>query len=149
MTHEVFEMTASAFLDAWEANDDTWMAEAMHEAFEGVDTAHAGPDDLRREAVILAQGLRGWYHWACEPGCLPDTEPYGPFPTQEDAEADVVIDDLIEDQVDDDSINHAAIVAAIRDVILSDRGPGWSDCRYDAVRCLEISRILRMAGQIG
>ena len=22
----------------------------------------------------------GWYYWWCEPGCLPDSEPIGPFP---------------------------------------------------------------------
>jgi hypothetical protein len=23
----------------------------------------------------------GWYWWTCEPGCLPDSEPNGPFNT--------------------------------------------------------------------
>ena len=32
--------------------------------------------------------LAGWYYWACFPGCLPDSDPIGPFDTAEDAEAD-------------------------------------------------------------
>lgn len=27
----------------------------------------------------------GWYYWYCFPGCLPDSEPNGPFATEQDA----------------------------------------------------------------
>lgn len=30
----------------------------------------------------------GWYWWWCEPGCLPDTDPQGPFRTEAEAKAD-------------------------------------------------------------
>lgn len=30
----------------------------------------------------------GWYWWACFPGCLPDSDPCGPFPTKAEALAD-------------------------------------------------------------
>ena len=30
----------------------------------------------------------GYYWWACFPGCLPDSEPRGPFATYEEALAD-------------------------------------------------------------
>jgi len=30
----------------------------------------------------------GWYWWACLPGCLPDSDPYGPCDTEEEALAD-------------------------------------------------------------
>ena len=30
----------------------------------------------------------GWYYWVCFPGCLPDSEPMGPFATEDDALAD-------------------------------------------------------------
>lgn len=30
----------------------------------------------------------GWYWWACFPGCLPDSEPMGPFDTEAEALAD-------------------------------------------------------------
>lgn len=28
----------------------------------------------------------GWYAWACQPGCLPDSEPHGPYDTSMDAD---------------------------------------------------------------
>ena len=31
---------------------------------------------------------QGWYWWACFPGCLPDSEPVGPFATEAEALAD-------------------------------------------------------------
>ncbi len=27
----------------------------------------------------------GWYYWFCFPGCLPDSTPFGPFKTEEQA----------------------------------------------------------------
>jgi hypothetical protein len=27
----------------------------------------------------------GWYFWYCQPGCLPDSEPIGPYQTRSDA----------------------------------------------------------------
>ena len=30
----------------------------------------------------------GWYWWYCLPGCLPDTEPIGPFDSEDEALAD-------------------------------------------------------------
>lgn len=27
----------------------------------------------------------GWYYWACLPGCLPDSDPVGPFDTEQEA----------------------------------------------------------------
>jgi hypothetical protein len=29
----------------------------------------------------------GWYFWYCFPGCLPDSEPYGPYATEAEAVA--------------------------------------------------------------
>ena len=31
---------------------------------------------------------KGWYWWSCFPGCLPDSEPMGPFATEAQALAD-------------------------------------------------------------
>ena len=30
----------------------------------------------------------GWYWWSCFPGCMPDSDPFGPFDTEEEAVAD-------------------------------------------------------------
>lgn len=27
----------------------------------------------------------GWYYWYCFPGCLPDSDPYGPYKTKQAA----------------------------------------------------------------
>lgn len=29
--------------------------------------------------------LMGWFYWFCLPGCLPDSEPFGPFATEAEA----------------------------------------------------------------
>jgi hypothetical protein len=29
--------------------------------------------------------LTGWYFWYCFPGCLPDSEPFGPYDTEAEA----------------------------------------------------------------
>jgi hypothetical protein len=34
----------------------------------------------------------GWYWWPCFPGCLPDGDPSGPFPTAEGAYLDAIGD---------------------------------------------------------
>jgi hypothetical protein len=62
---ETFYMTASDFVNAEEG---TWMHDRMS-------------DD--RDAS--ADSLAGWYYWFCIPGCLPDSEPSGPFETEQDA----------------------------------------------------------------
>ena len=30
----------------------------------------------------------GWYWWPCFPGCIPESDPYGPFKREEDAVSD-------------------------------------------------------------
>ena len=30
-------------------------------------------------------GEPGWYWWSCFPGCMPDSDPIGPFATEEEA----------------------------------------------------------------
>lgn len=32
----------------------------------------------------------GWYWWSCCPGCLPDSEPVGPFDSESEAYKDAV-----------------------------------------------------------
>ena len=33
----------------------------------------------------------GWYWWSCFPGCIPDSDPYGPFLTEAEAIADAQV----------------------------------------------------------
>lgn len=51
------------------AKQRTWEAQGGEELF-------YGPSDP------------GWYWWACFPGCLPDSDPIGPFATEAEALAD-------------------------------------------------------------
>jgi len=39
----------------------------------------------------------GWYWWSCFPGCLPDSDPFGPFATEAEA-----LTDAREDMEDED-----------------------------------------------
>lgn len=43
-------------------------------------------DDWRHEDGELMG--EGWYWWYCLPGCMPDSEPNGPFDTEAEALAD-------------------------------------------------------------
>jgi hypothetical protein len=38
----------------------------------------------------------GWYWWVCFPGCLPDSDPSGPFTTEKEC-----VDDFTQDWMDD------------------------------------------------
>ena len=33
----------------------------------------------------------GWYWWSCQPGCIPDSDFFGPFETEEEARDDYLI----------------------------------------------------------
>jgi hypothetical protein len=49
------------------------------------------PDNVRRTIyanTLAKEELEGWYYWYCEPGCLPDGEPFGPFESEDAALAD-------------------------------------------------------------
>jgi hypothetical protein len=35
----------------------------------------------------------GWYYWYCSPGCLPDSDPCGPFETEEKAHDEIIDQD--------------------------------------------------------
>ena len=34
--------------------------------------------------------LSGWYWWPCSPGCMPDGDAMGPFPTEHEAMEDAI-----------------------------------------------------------
>lgn len=45
---------------------------------------HAFVEGEREDATLEP----GWYYWYCCPGCLPDSEPIGPFASEADVLAD-------------------------------------------------------------
>ena len=53
------------------------------------ETFHATREDLKEwsEELGLEDPLsEGWYFWVCEPGCLPDSPPEGPYPSEAKAD---------------------------------------------------------------
>jgi ferredoxin len=43
----------------------------------------------------------GWYYWTCSPGCLPDSDPFGPFGSPLAALRDAYDNDFLPDEEDD------------------------------------------------
>ena len=44
--------------------------------------------DLYGECILDSEGDclgTGWYYWYCFPGCMPDSDPIGPFATEREA----------------------------------------------------------------
>lgn len=71
---------AQFYSDPSRENDTTALPDA--EVF------HVCNDDLRINAVYPENALvtkPGWYYWFCFPGCLPDSEPIGPFESEQAA----------------------------------------------------------------
>jgi hypothetical protein len=44
----------------------------------------------------------GWYFWFCIPGCLPDSDPYGPFVDEEAANYEAQME-LAEDEDEEET----------------------------------------------
>jgi hypothetical protein len=82
---EAFQLTA---VEVAEMDDDLiWEYQRRHEY------RLASMNGKVREAMLDAivdeeQITGGWYWWACFPGCMPDSDPIGPFQTEADALAD-------------------------------------------------------------
>jgi len=43
---------------------------------------HALPDVEVFPHTAYGMEDAGWYYWFCLPGCLPDSDPFGPFETE-------------------------------------------------------------------
>ena len=52
--------------------------------------------DAAREEDAHGPDCDGWYWWSCFPGCMPDSDPVGPFATEAEALEDA------RDGMDDD-----------------------------------------------
>lgn len=45
-------------------------------------------DSLAFPGIETFRFAHKWYYWYCFPGCMPESEPVGPFDTEEDALAE-------------------------------------------------------------
>lgn len=52
------------------------------EVFHRTEKANRADDWLDDDGMLM---LAGWYWWSCFPGCLPDSDPNGPFDTEKQA----------------------------------------------------------------
>ena len=65
--------------------------ESLDTALPDVEVFYADRDfvnDWNKESRLYGEeGLddTGWYYWYCFPGCLPDSNPDGPFSSEEEA----------------------------------------------------------------
>lgn len=48
----------------------------------------AKPDSLGGISDANGEQKRAWFYWSCFPGCLPDSDPIGPFATEAECIAD-------------------------------------------------------------
>lgn len=60
---------------------EVWREKASHTPWDECPARH-------EEANAHTEECSGWYYWHCFPGCLPDSEPVGPFDSAEEALAD-------------------------------------------------------------
>ena len=47
---------------------------------------HPNGSQIAKDYPLLS--VPGWYYWFCFPGCLPDSDPVGPFDSEQEAIAD-------------------------------------------------------------
>lgn len=68
------------YLNESRASDPYSLPDA--EVFYRTDTALAADDWRDSDGDVMKAG---WYVWVCFPGCLPESDPCGPFASQEEA----------------------------------------------------------------
>ena len=79
---EVFELTAAEIVEMDE--DMLYEYASLHEYRLAFMSSRVREQMI--DSIIAQQGITGgWYWQACFPGCLPDSDPVGPFATRADA----------------------------------------------------------------
>lgn len=96
---ETFRLTAR---EVAERDEDT-----IHEYMKRHEFRLAAFNSRDRErmfdAMIEEENITGgWFWWSCFPGCMPDSDPFGPFATEAEAVADAASNSDSDDDGDDD-----------------------------------------------
>jgi hypothetical protein len=80
---EVFQLTAREVAEL----DEDMIYEYLKEY--PLATMNSSDREKMFDAMIEEEGITGaWFYHYCLPGCLPDSTPFGPFETREEAIAD-------------------------------------------------------------
>ncbi len=79
---EVFQLTAR---EVAELDEDT-IYEFMKRHEYRLASMNSKTREAMFDAMIEENGIEGgWFYWFCFPGCLPDSEPFGPYGTRQEA----------------------------------------------------------------
>lgn len=79
---KVFQLTAAEVVE----QDDDLMREYSRRHEFRLATMNSRVRERMIDAIVEEQGITGgWFYWYCFPGCLPDSDPFGPYPTRADA----------------------------------------------------------------
>ena len=68
-------------MDNWKENIEVFFLSPSEAAYNSMNADHA---------TEYTPFESGWYWWSCSPGCLPDSEPVGPFDSESEALSDAV-----------------------------------------------------------
>jgi hypothetical protein len=86
---EVFHIPEAEFLLA--ERDSIMYEMIMDYVFGTTDMTTDDVEDALTDPEIAtlwhnaAKDLKGWYYWYCFPGCLPDSDPFGPYESYKEA----------------------------------------------------------------
>jgi hypothetical protein len=84
---EVFQLTAREVA----AMDEDTCNEYMRRHEFRLAFMNSKARDAMLDAMVSELGIEGgWFYWYCQPGCLPDSEPFGPFESEELAKQDAI-----------------------------------------------------------
>lgn len=79
---EVFQLTAQ---EVAEMDEDMIYEYSKRHEFR-LSSMNSKTRDAMFDAMIEENGITGgWFYWYCFPGCLPDSSPYGPFDSRDEA----------------------------------------------------------------
>jgi hypothetical protein len=86
---EVFLMSKSE-LEGWLRRKDSIWFDLLKEVPGGIASSISEDDAIENIAARYA----GHYWWSCQPGCLPDGDPVGPFVSEAEAILSAVYNDV-------------------------------------------------------
>jgi hypothetical protein len=99
---EIFQLTAREVAEM----DEDLVYEYVKRSEFRLASMNSRDRDAMLDAIVEEEGIKGGYFWhTCLPGCLPDSQPFGPFATYQEALQDARDSDgdcLPEDEPEED-----------------------------------------------